>query len=357
MNIVAKAENGKARIIIKGEISEWKNSAEEFTRQVDELVSSGIRDADLYIHSPGGGCVEANEIVNVIRRFPGSISGVGGALVASAASYIAVNCDTFSMPENGLLMFHKPRGGVFGTADDVRSYLKMMEATENNYYEAFTKKCNDKSTFKKEWDKGDYWLSATEAKAQGFVNTITEKCPADKETARMITACGYTGNLSSLGYLPEIKPTNNQNPISDMNLANIAPQLGISADMDESAFVSTVMNWKKGAERTTQLEAELKSIREKEINTLLDKAILEKRITADTKQGWYETLTDHFERGKKLLEALSPVSKPETITPPLGGSPAGGKKLEDLSAKEREYLFKSDPAAYEKLVSEHAANN
>ena len=49
----------------------------------------------IYINSPGGECFEANEIVNVIKRFPGKITGEGGALVASAATYIAINCTSF----------------------------------------------------------------------------------------------------------------------------------------------------------------------------------------------------------------------------------------------------------------------
>ena len=68
----------------------------------------------IYINSPGGECFEANEIVNVIKKFPGKITGEGGALVASAATYIAINCTSFSMPANGLFMIHQVSGGACG---------------------------------------------------------------------------------------------------------------------------------------------------------------------------------------------------------------------------------------------------
>ena len=89
MNISAIKEKGKARIEIKGTIAGWRDSEKNFTRSVEDMIREGIKDVHLYINSPGGDCFEANEIVNVIRKFPGKITGEGGALVASAATYIA----------------------------------------------------------------------------------------------------------------------------------------------------------------------------------------------------------------------------------------------------------------------------
>ena len=81
MNITAKAENGRAVISIKGQIAGWRDSEKNFTATVDSLIESGVKDAHLYINSPGGDCFEANEIVNVMKRFPGTVTGEGGALV------------------------------------------------------------------------------------------------------------------------------------------------------------------------------------------------------------------------------------------------------------------------------------
>ena len=92
MNLTATAENGRARIELKGTISKWRETEAEFTSKVEQLIRSGIKDVHIYINSPGGECFEANEIVNVIKKFPGKITGEGGALVASAATYIAINC-------------------------------------------------------------------------------------------------------------------------------------------------------------------------------------------------------------------------------------------------------------------------
>lgn len=119
MNLTATAENGRARIELKGTISKWRETEAEFTSKVEQLIRSGIKDVHIYINSPGGECFEANEIVNVIKKFPGKITGEGGALVASAATYIAINCTSFSMPANGLFMIHQVSGGACGRVADI----------------------------------------------------------------------------------------------------------------------------------------------------------------------------------------------------------------------------------------------
>ena len=164
MNLTATAENGRARIELKGTISKWRETEAEFTSKVEQLIKSGIKDVHIYINSPGGECFEANEIVNVIKRFPGKITGEGGALVASAATYVAINCTSFSMPANGLFMIHQVSGGACGKVADIESTLEVMRKLNDHYLNAFLSKCTDKKKIKDAWDKGDYWMSAQEAK-------------------------------------------------------------------------------------------------------------------------------------------------------------------------------------------------
>ena len=108
MNLTATAENGLPGLNSKAQYQNGGRRKRNSTSKVEQLIRSGIKDVHIYINSPGGECFEANEIVNVIKKFPGKITGEGGALVASAATYIAINCTSFSMPANGL--FHDPSG-------------------------------------------------------------------------------------------------------------------------------------------------------------------------------------------------------------------------------------------------------
>lgn len=214
MNITAKAENGRALISIKGMISGWRDTEKNFTATIDSLIESGVKDAHLYINSQGGDCFEANEIVNVIKRFPGKITGEGGAMVASAATYIAIHCASFMMPENGLFMIHQPRGVAAGRKAEIESYLALLEKMGKTYYEAYLARTTlPEKEFKAKWEAGDFWMNAKEAKQYGFATGISGKTTITEATATMIAEAGYSGPVAVTEEKPSINKLSNEIPM------------------------------------------------------------------------------------------------------------------------------------------------
>lgn len=352
MNISAIKEKGKARIEIKGTIAGWRDSERNFTRSVEDMIREGIKDVHLYINSPGGDCFEANEIVNVIRKFPGKITGEGGALVASAATYIAIHCEEFIMPENGLFMIHQPRGYANGTQKQVKSYLELLEKMSGNYYQAYLKKTTMKEEdFKEKWEAGDFWMNAKEAKKYGFATQIEGKASITTASAKEIAEAGYTGPVA----ITEItNPLNNE----EMELNALLVQFGMPANTTEDKFIQTVSEWKRKAERTEMLEKKEEERQSAEIESLLNKAILEKRITADTKDDWKETLESNFETGKRMLESLTPVVKPTIKVPASKGTTE--KTFEQLQDEDPEALARlesEDPEAFQALYNDYVKRN
>lgn len=337
MNLTAKADGGRARIEIKGMISQWRDTESSFTSQIDELIRSGVRDVHIYINSPGGECMEANEIVNVIKKFPGKITGEGGAMVASAATYIAINCEEFTMPENGFFMIHQISGGVCGKETDIESYLSMMRKLNEHYLNAFLAKCKDKKKLKEEWGKGDYWMTAKEAHENGFVTAVSGKAKIDKATAQAIMNCGYTGSI-------EITDKNsNEKTKNDMDLTMLTNRLGMETTSTEAQVLAQIDVYKRKAERTDMLERREEQRREQEINDLLDGAVKDRKITADVRDEWKEMLQSNFDSAKKMLVALKPVEIPKVVVP--GATDTTGKTFEDLQ---------KDPSALEKLMDENS---
>ena len=352
MNISAIKEKGKARIEIKGTIAGWRDSEKNFTRSVEDMIREGIKDVHLYINSPGGDCFEANEIVNVIRKFPGKITGEGGALVASAATYIAIHCEEFIMPENGLFMIHQPRGYASGTQKEVKTYLELLERMAETYFQAYLKKTTMKEDeLKKKWEAGDFWMNAKEAKKYGFASSIEGKASITTASAKEIAEAGYTGPVA----ITEItNPLNNE----EMELNALLVQFGMPANTTEDKFIQTVSEWKRKAERTEMLEKKEEERQSAEIESLLNKAILEKRITADAKDDWKETLESNFETGKRMLESLSPVVKPSIKVPASKGTTE--KTFEQLQDEDPEALARlesEDPEAFQALYKDYMKRN
>ena len=352
MNITAVKDKGKALVSIKGAIAGWRDSERNFTASVDALIREGVSDVHLYINSPGGDCFEANEIVNVIKKFPGKITGEGGALVASAATYIAIHCESFTMPENGLFMIHQPRGYANGTQKQVKSYLELLEKMSGNYYQAYLKKTTMKEEdFKEKWEAGDFWMNAKEAKKYGFASAVEGQASISKDTAKMITETGYTGPVAITEFT---NPLNKE----EMELNALLVQFGMPANTTEDKFIQTVSEWKRKAERTEMLEKKEEERQSAEIEALLNKAILDKRITADTKEDWKETLESNFETGKRMLESLAPVKKPAIHTPTPQAT--GNKTFEQLQDEDPEALARmerEDPEAFQALYNDYMKRN
>ncbi len=344
MVITAKAENGKARIEIIGLISQWKDSAISFRQSIQDLIDSGITDATIYINSGGGECIDANEIVNEIRKFPGKIIGEGGALIASAATYIAIACDTFDMAENGQFMIHQPRGGGYGTVDEVESALSLLKNMKSTYYDAYLAKTTLKpAEFKAKWDSGDFWMTAKDAKANGFVNNITAKAKIDKATAQMITACGFTGTL-------DIEPIINEKEKDMADLKAYAVALGLSATATDEEITEKIAENKGKAEKADGIIAADKARKTNEINATVDQAIKDKKITADQKANWVKLLTDSFETAKPMLDALQAVVTPDVKKPGANGPvDLGGTTFEKLQEENPEALLEMEEKEPEKF--------
>lgn len=321
--IVCEVKDKTAFFRIIGEIG-WETDSSGFREEVDKAVSEGATQAHLYLHGPGGSCTEAAEIVNIMSVFK-KITGEGGALVASAYTYIAAHCETFEMPANGLFMVHKPSGGTWGTSDNLQSYLKVLQDTETEYYNTLKAKATSPEEFDKQWNKGDWWMTASEAKENGFVTSVKEKLKIDKQTVAMISACGC----------PNTKiPNSNENKI-DMD--EVKKILKLSASATEKDIVDAISPLlalsNKVADLTTErdgfkarieaIELAEKEANSKEAKDLIAVALKDGRLTED-KEGsvekfWLSSFEGNHEGSKKMLAALP--KRKNVIETLSGGEP------------------------------------
>lgn len=209
--------------------------------------------------------------------------------------------------------------------------------------------------FKEKWDAGDFWMNAKEAKEYGFATSIGGKTDITEDTASMIAKAGYNGPVS-LTVAKQINNPKNEN--QEMELNALLVQFGLSASMSEGQFIETISEWKRKAERVEMLEKKEEDRLNAEIESLLNQAILDRRITADVKEDWREMLVSNFESGKKMLAAMSPVKKP-VVVKPLGNNSGADMKWEDIMndpaacAK----LMKEDPETYDRIFNEWVEKN
>lgn len=340
LNISAEANNDVAEIRISGVIHEYQNSAKAFKEQIDNLIKQGIKNVNLYINTPGGSVFEANEIANEIKRFKGTIKGYGGALVASAGSYLAIICNEFEMASNGQYMYHKPYGLIQGNEDKVASDLKLLQNLTNQYRTAYSNKTGlSEKEIESRWTKGDVWLSAKEALEQKFITGINEEQVGEPTSF-------YKTNQSYVNY-------------GSFDLGKIKSILKLPSDASEFQIRMTVNRIIEDSEKYhAQSVYNEQNINNQAIK-LVQSFVDSKQITADTKSQWIDLALKDYEGTKSILSTLPKVSNSVYNTSNEDATRANWK-IEDYLENDPTALDDMalrNPHRFKKLNDEYYKNN
>lgn len=350
----AQQANGRAEIRIDGDISGYGSSASSFRAALQALVSAGVRDAHVYLHTRGGNVFEANEIVNEVRRFPGRVTGEGGALVASAGTYIMLHLEDFTMAANGMVMIHKPSGVVEGNEDQVEGSLQGLKKLTQQYRALYAKAMGKKEQEVEDlWSKGDVWLTAQEAKAMGLVARIAEAVELDEEELEAMTACGAPKDK-----LPKAAAKGATNQPQQMDIKALRATLGMPDTATEAEVLARVNELKLAEERSRQAAQEQ---RKAEVKALIDAAVKDRKITEAHRASYEAKFATAFDATKAELEGLTPAPSMTGVTAAAGAAEAAaakgreGWKYEDWATKDLsglQAMMKSDREKFIALYEE-----
>ncbi|MCO5230152.1 MAG: ATP-dependent Clp protease proteolytic subunit [Chitinophagales bacterium] len=353
LNIRAEKKEGKAHIHIEGTI--WSFSHSEFKYELDRLIEDGVADVVLYINSPGGDVFSANQIINELSRFEGSVVGIGGAIVASAATLIASYCDQFKMPTNGQYMYHKPKAWIEGNEDEVASRLKLLRDITNQYRSRYSELTGLKEDeIEQNWSKGDVWLTAKEALENGFITEVmTQKEKVSPQTAMMIAACGAPHTI-------EIKALKSDNNME--NRDELIATLKLAKDATDAQILEAVEALGKSAEKTEALQALIDKQQEAVISALVADAVKDKKIGADMVATYKDLARKDFESTKKALSVMPSITKLSVqIDDDSSGEAIKSKwTFDDYLAndpKGLEALAVNDPKKFAELEKAYLASN
>lgn len=167
---------GVAEIMLYDEIGAWGISAQQFARELKAL--GDLQRIDLRVHSPGGDVFEGTAIYNLLKHHPARVDGYVDGLAASMATVVLMACDTVYIPENGMMMIHKPWGITGGDADDMRRYVDLLDKIEDTMVTAYASKTGKSADEIKALLKEETWMTGREAIEAGFADQLTEPLSA-----------------------------------------------------------------------------------------------------------------------------------------------------------------------------------
>ena len=170
-------EEVEERILsLNGAIAEESWFDDDVTPQLfkDEL-DAGSGNITVWINSPGGDCVAAAQIYNMLVGYKGNVKVKIDGIAASAASVIAMAGDQVLMSPVSMMMIHNPATLAFGDHIDMAKAIDMLEGVKNSIINAYAIKTGmTRAKLSRLMDE-ETWMDANKAIELGFADGIITK--------------------------------------------------------------------------------------------------------------------------------------------------------------------------------------
>ena len=171
----ASSEN-EAEIYIYDEIGYWGVTAKQFVANLKAL--GDVTHIKLHINSPGGDVFDGIAIFNALKFHGAAITVYIDGLAASMASVIAMVGNPVIMPENTMMMIHKPWGFAGGDADDMRDYADLLDKVESVLIPAYAQKTGKSPEEISAMLEDETWMNGNECVELGFADQVTPSLQA-----------------------------------------------------------------------------------------------------------------------------------------------------------------------------------
>jgi len=140
---------------------------------------SGDGNITVWINSPGGDCVAAAQIYNMLKEYSGDVTIKIDGLAASAASVIAMAGDKVVMSPVAMMMIHNPSTVAFGDRVDMQKAMAMLDEVKESIINAYEIKTGMSRTKLAHMMDAETWMDAHSALDLGFADEIIGKVDED----------------------------------------------------------------------------------------------------------------------------------------------------------------------------------
>ena len=167
---------------LNGTIAEESWFDDDVTPQLfkDEL-NAGNGDITVWINSPGGDCVAAAQIYNMLTNYKGKVTVKIDGIAASAASVIAMAGDTVLVSPVSMLMIHNPATIAWGDHAQMQKAIDMLSEVKESIINAYVLKTGLSRPKLSHLMDAETWMDANKAVELGFADEIMTRAKAEPE--------------------------------------------------------------------------------------------------------------------------------------------------------------------------------
>ena len=163
-------------LFLNGTIAEQSWFDDDVTPQIfkNELMS-GSGDITVWINSPGGDCVAAAQIYNMLMEYPGNVTVKIDGIAASAASVIAMAGTRVCVSPVSMLMIHNPMTFAFGNTAEMQKAIDMLGEVKESIINAYEIKTGMSRAKLSRLMDAETWMNANKAVELGFADEILQR--------------------------------------------------------------------------------------------------------------------------------------------------------------------------------------
>ena len=197
-------------LFLNGTIAEESWFDDDVTPQLfkDEL-NAGSGDITVWINSPGGDCVAAAQIYNMLMDYKGNVTVKIDGIAASAASVIAMAGTKVLMSPVSMMMIHNPMTVAFGDSAEMQKAIEMLSSVKDSIINAYEIKTSMRRSKLSQLMDAETWMNANKAMEYGFADGILEdkKKSSDAVVSFAFSRKAVTNSLMSKLHIQPAEKT------------------------------------------------------------------------------------------------------------------------------------------------------
>lgn len=216
-----KNEDSTRTLYLEGAIADESWFDDDVTpRQFKAELTSGEGDVTVWINSPGGDCIAASQIYNMLMDYKGNVTVKIDGIAASAASVIAMAGSNVLMGPTSLMMIHNPLTVAIGDSEEMQKAIAMLDEVKESIINAYEIKTSLSRARLSHLMDAETWLNANKAIELGFADDIFFK---DKEAAAPIVgedSFAFSRRVVTNALLNKLiakKPANTGTPVAQLD--------------------------------------------------------------------------------------------------------------------------------------------
>lgn len=221
-------------LFLNGTIAEDSWFDDDVTPQLfkDELFAES-GDVTIWINSPGGDCVAAAQIYNMLMDYKGSITIKIDGIAASAASVIAMAGTKVLMSPVSMMMIHNPATVAWGDTAEMQKAIDMLSEVKESIINAYEIKTGMNRVKLSHLMDAESWMNANKAVELGFADDILHRLGetednAQPQIAMMFDMAAVTNSLmNKIAKKCHIQSKSEKSETNERSVDSLMERLGL----------------------------------------------------------------------------------------------------------------------------------